>query len=70
MGGAVIGCGHNAIFGVGVVTTPYLVWAWLTGSCEWAWLVNAVSVRNLILQFLFGCCVVGVPAIVGILLES
>ena len=75
MGGAVIGCGHNAIFGVGVVTTPYLMWAWLTEPCGWAWSLNAelsavLSVRNLILQFLFGCCVVGVPAIVGILLES
>ena len=43
MGGTVIGCGHNAIFGMGVVTTPYLVWAWFTDSCEWAWLLSAVG---------------------------
>ena len=46
----------------------------VNGQCvsgRGCWMPSAVvSVRNLILQFLFGCCVVGVPAIVGILLES
>lgn len=59
------GCGYDAIFGVGVFNGP-------CASGRGCWMLSAVvsSVRNLILQFLFGCCVVGVPAIVGILLES